>query len=208
MRSGTQVGIPVPSYSNLLGVISACVGRTISHKDTRIGFEFRCVSSDLELERTERWQVDDKGILRPHAKGQGLVRRQVYFFPLLDLYLTNLSLKESFEAPASTPTLGRSQDIATIKFVRQIDLQPVESGLIGPTLIPFPQKGATGLVIRLPEWFDNERKGRTRHAGPFGLYTALISTTAKRFPARCPDLYHPSDAEQKEGVIYLHKWLT
>ena len=69
--SGTQISTPVPSYSNLLGMISTCAGRIIKPEETRIGFEFHCQSDDLELERTVRWEVKG-GKLKQHSKGQGI----------------------------------------------------------------------------------------------------------------------------------------
>jgi CRISPR-associated protein Cas5t len=207
--SGTQVSTPMPAYSNLLGLIGACAGRVVSHNDTQIGFEFHCQSHDLELERTVRWQVEKNGRLKPHSKGQGISYRQVYWSPVLDLYVTNLDLKVAFEKPATTPCLGRSQDIAWIKLVREVTLHVAPRGKLGPTLIPYPQRGLAGLIVRLPEWFENDRQGRPRRPGPFGFYQAISPTLGgRRFEIERGDLFHPSDAQEEGDVIYLHQWLT
>lgn len=206
--SGTQVSTPMPAYSNILGMVSACAGRIIKSKETRIGFEFHCRSYDFELERTERWMVDKKGRLKPHPKGQGISKRQVYWYPKLDLYVTNLELKSVFINPAATPCFGRSQDIAWIVFAREIEFFPVTKGALGPTLIPMPQLGVPGLVVRLPEWMDNTRMGYTRQPGPFGIYQAMIPTTNLRFEVERESLYHPSDSEMGDDVIYLHRWMA
>ena len=205
--SGTQISTPMPSYSNLLGMISACAGHIVNPKETRIGFEFHCMSHDLELERTVRWMVDKKGRLKSQSKGQGISRRQVYWYPRLDLYVTNLNLKSAFENPTATPSFGRSQDIAWIVFVREIELHPVAHGAIGPTLIPMPQPGVAGLVVRLPEWIDNTRMGYVREPGPFEIYQAMTPTTNNRFEIERENLYHPSDSEDDIYIIYLHTWL-
>lgn len=205
--SGTQISTPMPSYSNLLGMISACAGRFVKPKETRIGFEFHCRSHDLELERTMRWMVDKKRRLKPQTKGQGISKRQVYWYPNLDLYVTNLDLKSAFENPAATPCFGRSQDIAWILFVRQIEFYPMAKGALGSTLIPMPQPGVPGLVVRLPEWIDNVRMGYTREPGPFGIYQAIIPTTELRFEVERENLYHASDSEVENHVIYLHEWM-
>lgn len=206
--SGTQVSTPVPAYSNILGMISACAGYIIRPTDTRVGFEFHCQSHDLELEKTVRWMVDKKGILKLQPKGQGIYMRQVYWHPQLDLYVTNLSLKRVFENPAATPCFGRSQDIAWIVFVREIDLYPMAKGALGSTLIPMPQSGIPGLIVRLPEWMNNERMGYTRELGPFGIYQAMMPTTECRFEVERKNLYHPSDSERENYVIYLHEWIN
>lgn len=206
--SGTQVSTPMPAYSNILGMVSACAGRIIKPKETRIGLEFHCRSYDFELERTERWMVDKKGRLKLQPKGQGISKRQVYWYPKLDLYVTNLELKSVFINPAATPCFGRSQDIAWIVFAREIELFPVTKGALGPTLIPMPQLGVPGLVVRLPEWMDNTRMGYTRQPGPFGIYQAMIPTTNLRFEVERESLYHPSDSEMGDDVIYLHRWMA
>lgn len=199
----------MPAYSNLLGMMSACAGRVVRPEETRIGFEFRCRSHDLELERTVRWQLGKQGRLRPHSKGQGITYRQVYWSPSLDLYVTSLGLKIAFERPAATPCFGRSQDIAWIKWAREVELHPVLRGSLGPTLIPYPQQGIAGSIVRLPEWIDNTVMGRPRRPGPFGHYHAMLPTVGDlRFEVERGDLCHPSDAERENDVIYLHRWLT
>lgn len=207
--SGTQISTSMPAYSNLLGMLSACAGRVITPNETQVGFEFHCESHDFELERTTRWQMDKKNRLKPHSKGPGINRRQVYWRPQLDLYITNQSLKRIFERPAATPCFGRSQDIAWIKWVQEVELYPLAKGRLGPTLIPFPQSGIAGLIVRLPEWFENVSIGKPRKVGPFGHYFAMLPTTgALRFEVSRSSLFHPSDAKADDDVIYLHEWLS
>jgi len=197
----------MPSYSTILGLISSCAGRIVRPRETRIGFEFHCKSDGLELERTDRLMVDKKGHLRPQPKGQGITRRQVYWFPRLDLYVTNLNLRSAFRKPSGTPCLGRSQDMAWITFVRDVELRPIAKGALGPTLISMPRIGVPGLVVRLPEWMSNERMGFSREAGPIGIYQAMIPTTELRFETEAENLYNPSDSESDKDAIYLHEWI-
>lgn len=205
--SGGQISTPMPAYSNILGMISACAGYAVKPKDTKIGFEFHCKSHDHEIERSDRLMVDKKGHLKSHTEGQGIYSRQVYWKPQLDLYLTNTNLKKIFETPVSTPCLGRSQDIAWIKFVREIELQQKNNGKIGPTLLPNPKPSLPGLVFRLPEWIDNSKKGYTRKPTSFGMYQAMPPTVNQSYPIERDHLYHPSDSVDPDHVIYLYQWL-
>ncbi len=205
--SGNQINMPMPSYSTILGIISACAGRIVKPSETKIGFEFHCTSKNFDLERSLRWETDDLGRLKPHHKGQGIYNREIYWFPKLDLYLSNPDLKEAFDNPAATPCLGRSQDIAWITRVKEIILEPTSSGKIGPTMLSKLQKGVPVLPVRAPEWIDNSREGYLRELGPFGMYLAVSPLTDKRFPVRGENFYHPEDAENPEDVIYLHHWL-
>jgi CRISPR-associated protein Cas5t len=203
--TGTQISTPVPAYSTILGLISACAGKIVKPSDTEVGFEFRASTTDREVERTNRFQFKN-GILSPHKEGQSIMYRQVHFNPILDLYLTNLDLKSAFESPTSTPCLGRSQDISWIEFVREIELTSVEEGDVGPTLLPrpFPIKG---LILRLPEWMENDRRGYVRRAGPFGFYMSGMPTDTVRSRVKGPCLYRSSDAESANDAIYVHKWV-
>ena len=105
--SGTQISLPCPPYSTILGLIGACAGKIISHKETRIAYEFRCKSTNIELERTDRMKIDKKGNLMIHPDGKGILKRYVHFNITFDLYLTNLELEQYFKTPYSTPYLGR-----------------------------------------------------------------------------------------------------
>jgi len=206
--SGVQASAPVPSYSTILGMLSACAGRIITPKDTRIGFEFRTQSFDTELERTVRWKVEKNGDLRIHDKGQGISLRQFYWRPVMNIYLTNLNFKKCLENPVSTPSFGRSQDICWIPFVNEVKLSPVINGKIGPTLIPFKtskKKSVPGLVVSLPEYIENKKEGYTRRPKKFNTYLAMDSTEKRSYEIECNNLYNPSDLSQEE-VIYLHSW--
>ena len=206
MVTGTQVSLPCPPYSTLLGLISACAGRVVTPQDTRVGFEFRAGSTDVELEKTDRLALDKKGVLQPHREGQGILKRRIHFRPSLDLYVTNLELEDGFKSPVSTPSLGRSQDVVWITGVNRVELEPVERGKIGPTMLPVMKENIPSLIVRCPEWFTNNTVGRTRVVGPVGRYQAMLPTSGIRFQVEMPELYHPSDAVEGHA-IYLHKWL-
>ena len=205
--TGTQMSLPTPPYSTLLGFISACAGRVISPQDTRIGFEFRCVSTDAELEKTDRLVIDERGNLKSHPQGQGILKRFIHFRPRLDLYLTNTSLISIFENPVSSPSLGRSQDLVWISNIESVKLLPMDSGNIGPTLMSAENVNVPSLFVRCPEWFLNNVKGMTRIVGPVGFYQAILPTVKKRIKVKMDNLYHPTNFQGLEDVIYLHRWL-
>jgi CRISPR-associated protein Cas5t len=188
-------------------MLSAIAGRDILPYETRIGFEFHCLSRGIEIEKTDRLALN-KNVLAPHREGQGILKRYIYFHPKLDLYVTNLELEAAFRSPASTPTFGRSQDIAWITKVEKVTLLERPSGNIGPTLIPQIKTNVPSLLLRCPDWFENNTVGRTRIAGPFGFYQGLMPTTNERFPISMGELYHPSNLDDPSDVIYLHKWLS
>jgi CRISPR-associated protein Cas5t len=211
--TGTQMCLPCPPYSTLLGLISNCAGRVVSHKDTRIGFEYRCESTtDSDIERTHRLQ-EEQGKLISHREGKGILKRYIHYLPKLDIYLTNTDLADAFENPTSAPTLGRSQDLAWITRVEEVDLTGVNSGFVGPTLLNssvLKHNVPASLIVRCTEWFDNDTKGLVRRVGNMGFYQAIIPTIGKRIKVTMDNntLYHPSNYANSEDVVYIHEWLN
>jgi CRISPR-associated protein Cas5t len=207
--SGTQITMPVPPYSTLLGLISCVAGKEITYKDTRIGFEFHCVSDGPELMRTNRLMTVN-GELREHVSGQGILTQMIHFIPRLDLYLTNTDLKQYFDGPKHFPRLGRSQDLMWIKRVEEIELEQVHSGAIGPTLLPREHlvNVPPSYMVNHAEYFHNDKTGYCRKLGPLGHYQALNPTIKGRYKIRVTNnsLFHPSNLTNKEDVIYVHQW--
>lgn len=206
--SGTQAVLPVPAYSSLLGMLSACAGRHVSAAETRIGYEYRFGGSDFDFQTTRRWKLDG-GRLREHPKGTGVMRRQFHVRPQLDLYVTATGLRSAFESPRAAPCLGRSEDLAWIAFVRPITLTPADRGLLGPTLVGTRSIDAPGLPLTLAEWFPAGPFGRPRAPGSVASFVALPAVPYMprlRFEVTGNDLFRPSDSQDQQEVVYLHNW--
>lgn len=198
LYSGTGITSPLPPYSTLLGLVGAAAGREISPKETKIGFIFKSGGIAIDLETTQRLWVDNKGRLKPQ-KDTGIAKRQFHIKPNLDLYLDNPSYKTHFEYPANLPCLGRSQDLAWIRSVEEVEAEPVEEGTVRGTLIPFPEPNAAGLILLLPDYFDNSDFGYAREIGKLGKYQAVKYDTPARI--RRADLVRLRTSDE---VIYLH----
>ncbi len=197
LYSGTGLTSPLPPYSTLLGLIGAVTGREIKPDETKIGFVFKSSGTEIDLETTRRLRVDDKGRLK-QQKDTGIAKRQFHIKPDLDLYLDELSFKKFFEFPASTATLGRSQDVAWIKSVEIVEAEPVPEGTIRGTLVPFPEPNAAGLILVLPDYFDNADMGYAREIGKLGKYQAIRYDAPAKITR--PGLFRLGIGES----IYLH----
>lgn len=171
--SGTALTAPVPPYSTLLGLIGNIAAREIKPHETRIGYKFQSVGTSYDLETTRRLELDkNTGRLKPQ-RIPGIATRQFHVRPKLDLYLDNLNLREAFEQPVNAPCLGRSQDVAWIKEVMEIEAVPCGEGIVRGTLIPFPQPGASGQILNLPDYFHNDHRGYTRSVGRLSKFLAV-----------------------------------
>jgi CRISPR-associated protein Cas5t len=201
LYTGTGLTAPVPPYSTLLGLMGSVAGREIHFGETRIGYEFRSEGVALDLEKTERLQMNTTTRrLRPQPE-RGIAKRQFHVRPQLDLYLDNLDFRTAFEEPQNPPCLGRSQDVAWITTVEEVDAEPVTEGIVRGTLIPFPEPSAGGVILRLPEYFDNADTGYTRRVGKLGMYQVIkFDTPALVQRAR---LVHV-EGQTEEHAIYLH----
>lgn len=202
LYSGTGLSSPVPPYSTLLGMMGCIAGRELAPDVSRIGYVFKSESSAIDLETTKRFSTTDKGRLVPNtAKGDGIAKRQFLVNPELDLYLDNTSLRTIFEHPANIPTLGRSQDLCWFESIDEVEAEPVASGMIRGSLIRFPSEGASGIILLLPDWFDNADLGYARETGRLSKYQA-VRYEAPSHNVRCPDLYK---VPGREEVIFLNK---
>lgn len=207
--TGVQVSLPLPSYPNILGIISCCAGRNIETDDTLIGFEFEYQSKALDMERFNRWDFN-LGKPKPQSKGPAVRKREFLINPSLTLYLSNLDFSNCFRFPNGIPTLGRSQDLAWIECIDQIELKPTQSGKIGGTLIPsnkFNQKLINGFIIRLPEYMEYDEEKRLRY--PKNLQTFLATNSLKNVSTDIEldsGLYSSKDFKESQRCIYLHDW--
>lgn len=202
LYSGTGLTSPVPPYSTLIGMIGCMAARDLSPQDVgRIGYIFRSESKAIDLETTKRLSMNEKGELVPNIrKGDGIAKREFHINPDLHLYLENLELRQFFEEPQNIPTLGRSQDICWIESIKEAQSEPKEEGSVRGTLVPFPTNGATGLILLLPDWFDNRVMGYTRTIGRLGKYQA-VKYDAPTGKIRLKNLF---DVEGQDSCIYLH----
>jgi CRISPR-associated protein Cas5t len=199
INTGTAISAPVPSYSNIVGLISCCAGRYIEKDETLIGFKYSYQGKGKDLETTRRLMMDSKGTLKQNPE-RGIVIREFHVNPRLDIYLSNLEFKKYFEMPIGVPTLGRSQDIAWITKVEEVDMEKVEEGKIKPTLIPFPCSYIGGRVIRYCDYFINDETGYLREPDKMILYQ-IVPESEEGIYIKRDNLFRIRNSDE---VIYMH----
>jgi len=195
--TGTGLSAPLPPYSTLLGLLGNLAGRVVEPHETRIAYRFNSSGSDFDLETVQRLKME-KGRLREQPD-RNVAKRQFLVRPQLDLYLDNVeTFLPVMKNPANVPCLGRSQDLAWIETVEEIEVEPVEEGMVQGTLVPFPQPDASGLVLVLPDYFDNADEGYTRNVAKMRSFQAVMSPTH----IRRDDLFRMSSGNE---CVYLHR---
>lgn len=215
LYSGTGLTSPVPPYSTILGMIGNIAAREMHPKDVgRIGYIFQSDGAAMDLERTVRFNLKNN-IFQPNTgkRKYGIVNRQFHVNPRLDLFIENLELAGIFENPKNPPALGRSQDVCWIETTKEgeykrrnfsvVEAEAVNEAAISGTLIPFPQEGASAIIILLPEWFDNSRLGYTRTLKRMNRFQAVrYDSNAPKLHAKKDDMFYSIIGTNKQ--IYLH----
>lgn len=161
--SGNAVCLHTPTYSLVLGIIGCCLGRIVSAVEVNFGFKYKYESVAQDLETRQRLEYDGKRI-KKHAKGTDAYLREFHTSPKLTVWIDRLDWRDFFENPIGTPSLGRSQDILTIQKVTEIEIEQVEAGDLGGSLLPFSgELQAGGQLVQLAEAFsENEEVGSGR----------------------------------------------
>jgi hypothetical protein len=69
------------------------------------------------------------------------------------------------------------------------------------TLVPFPQAGASGVILVLPDYLHNNRRGYTREVGRVSKFLAVRYENPA--PIKRADLYRVNNSNDDDGVIYM-----
>lgn len=202
--SGTQLALPLPPYSTLLGLLSCCAGRPICPSEVRIGMEYRHAGDNVD--RTETWcrLSADPGTGRLKANPVTDVgQRGFHAEPVLDLFVVGEEAGRWLSRPVGVPVLGRSQDLMTIRLLEECRLEPASAGVVRGTWLPFSPTAPPGRLFRLTEWFSSSQRGLVRRAVGSLLFTAVEYDAAATVSGDC--LYHVEGSEPG-SAIYLHEW--
>ncbi len=200
--SGDQLSLAVPSYSNILGMLSYAANREIKPSETRIGFRYEFSGRALDLETFYRWKRNENGTYSYHDKGSSIRRREFHYDVTLEIILTNLKLYDIIDRPYRQLSLGRSQDLLTVEKVEIIEIEPVNEGELFGTLLPLDNNDISinGYIYKLPEYFKYI-KGKVRRPQSFRTFIALDSYIQN---ISFPNLYNIKKLEYP--TFYLHQW--
>lgn len=202
LYSGTGLTSPLPPYSTLLGLIGNVCGREVKPSETRIGYVFKGKGTAIDLETSHRLEM--KNEILKEQKQTAVAKRQFIINPILDLYLDNLEFKHWFEFPQNPPCLGRSQDVAWINNVEIVDAEPVSEGLVNGVLLPFSESPVAGLILLLPDYFNNSLTGFTREIGKLRTYVAVKHDTPVKISRE--NLYRIEN-DGTDTIVYMNKLL-
>src|SRR5579875_1130265 len=167
---GKQLTYSMPPPSTIYGHIASAVGELPAPEAIRFAYHFVFSAKGVDLEHQhiistsppdklskeqsanlKRWRAEHRlslgGTVQP-------VFREFLFQAELTLYLTPSSLAEAFCAPVFPVVLGRSQDVACVVSVEEVELPLAAGAYFENTLLPFAWRARTGrgITVLMPRY--------------------------------------------------------
>lgn len=158
---GRQPTHDVPPPSTIYGHIASALGELPDPTSFRFGyhFTFRSRGSDLEHQHIisaggakfsaggRRYATSVQAVIQPHV-------RDFLFGARLTLYVTRPEWASAFREPAFCVILGRSQDLASVTAVDELDLEEKTGAYLEHTILPFSYRPHIGIgsTVLLPRY--------------------------------------------------------
>ena len=178
--SSYQPTLPVPPVSTILGIFSSVTGKWVEPKDYVFGYVFHRRQFYVDLETIYKTE----GILSRNNTMKvepDIVRREIFFEPILFIYVKDNSLVRAFKTPHYPLLLGRSSDLATVKSISQVTLSLSDESCLYGTAIPFERgsKMVPGRLQALPTYFENTLPRKPKEVKPYLLIYEPQKTDGK-----------------------------
>lgn len=200
--SGFQPTLDVPPLSTILGLMNAAAGKYIHHKQLKIGYYFEYESKAVDLETIYQIEIKtgSKYNYPSNAVKSNVINREFLFNCKLYIYLNDKDLVDYFRKPFYQLVLGRSNDLAIVEVIEEVNLEQnhAPENLIGQ-IVPFTNNYLAGEIQALPKYFSNTIPRNNLGTEPY----SIISCYAGRGDA---NLLTYTDKIDDENVdIYFHE---
>jgi CRISPR-associated protein Cas5t len=152
------------------------------------------------LESIYQIEAHDKGYPKNAVKSN-VINREFLFDNHLILYVQDEELADCFHLPVYSLLLGRSNDLATVNNIEQVDLSEIQNAnKIKGQIIPFVGNYLPGLVQPLPKYFSDTIPRNNLGTEAYSIISYNSADTDSNLPA-CID--YPNIG--KEVHIYFHE---
>lgn len=198
--SAFQPTLEVPPISTILGLINAAAGRYVKHGKLKLGYYFEFEAKGCDVETVYQIEGHEKGYPK-HVAKSNVINREFLFNNHLVLYLCDEYIASVFSQPIFPLLLGRSNDLATVNGVEEVDLQEIEKGekIVGQ-IVPFGGNCLAGDIQPLPKYFSETIP---RNNWGTEIYS-VISWQAKDMSTKLK-VYSDTLSSGKVVHIYFHE---
>jgi len=153
--SGIQPTLEVPPLSTVLGLMNAAAGQYLTHENLEIGYYFEFGAKAFDLETIYQIDSNSNNKATNNAKSN-VIQREFLYENTLWIYLNDNQLVEYFKQPKYSLLLGRSNDLASIEKIEELELKNVEkASKIKGQIIPLNGNYLAGQLQALPRYFSN-----------------------------------------------------
>lgn len=198
--SGFQPTLEVPPISTVLGIINAAAGKYIKHDKLIIGYYFEYESKQIDLETIYQIEAHGKGYPKNITKSN-IINREFLFNNHLIIYLQDKELADYFRMPVYPLLLGRSNDLATVNNIKEIDLIEIHNAdKIKGQIIPLIGNFLPGLIQPLPKYFSDTIPRSNLGTEAYSVITSHSADGQTNLTA-----YIDYTRHGKEVHIYFHK---
>jgi len=153
--SGFQPTLEVPPISTILGIINAASGKYLKYDKLKIGYYFEFEAKQVDLETIYQIEAHEKGYPKNTTK-PNVINREFLYNNHLIVYMQEKEIVDYFKLPVYPLLLGRSNDLATINSIFEVELREINmADKIKGQIVPFVGNYLPGLVQPLPKYFSD-----------------------------------------------------
>lgn len=199
--SGFQPTLEVPPISTVLGLMNAAAGKYIDHKRLWIGYYFAFDAKTVDMETIYQVEIktSDKSSYPSNTVKPNVINREFLFNCRLYLYFSDAELAKLFRKPIYQLVLGRSNDLATVEVLEEVNLTENTSpeNLKGQ-IVPFNGNFLAGEIQALPKYFSDTIPRKNLGTEPYSVISSHSGGSAANIRTFSDTI------EDQEIDIYFH----
>ena len=163
-----------------------------------MGYYFEYFSKSVDLETIYQIEINDKKVPKNQVKSNVIKREFLYDCKLI-LYLTGFQNINFIKSPTYQILLGRSNDLASIDKIEEIELNKIQNAdKIKGQIIPFKGNYLPGLLQPLPKYFTDTIPRSNIGTEPYSVIPYDVNDFQTNITA------YRDNIDGKEVHIYFH----
>lgn len=201
LMSAFQPTLEVPPLSTVMGLINAATGFYANQKEIRLGYYFRYRFKAVDLESIYQISIHKtrKEMYPENTAISNVIQREFLYDCQLFLYLFDEDLIAAFRQPVYQLLLGRSNDLAGIENIKEVELKEKNEAKFAGQVIPFNGNFLPGHIQALPKYFSNSIPRKNIGTEPYSVISCYNPIESK-LTGYTPDL------KEFDSDIYFHNF--